>query len=432
MCSVVGISYLCSLQFAEGDAIKLLVMILDLLVSAVLSIITLTKDNSLGKNESSSYLNENCSNGTNSTATTGQAIASVVIFAFAGLSYIIIIGIIVIYYCKTKQHVFHRRRNLVAHVLLRRHSWVALGGLCYYIGDNLPPLIEEYRDELKCCSDCFEVIQLIGASMLGIAAITYLPVLINVVPEHNAEVQTEVHNQENDDEYVAIINNTEEECKKNLIIAAVIMLARTTNFDLVYTAIERTVSITCNTLVVIGAWVYWIFYIGFFLSVSLYQLCTYEKAEIRKSASAQSGNTMNADNIASAGNTMSYLKEYTKRNCTQTCTLGTFYAILLSVFAGLYILADTRLPLASTGAAKDDTRTRNVIRISLWGVTLAVAVCVVILWTCWQNKHHKRYTLYIDFRDNAKNGNYQMSYTLTSPGSLSSKREICHCLHGST
>ena len=291
----------------------------------------------------------------------------------------------VIYYFK----IFHRQCNLVAHVFLRRHSLVALGGLFYYIGDNLPPLIDEYKDNLNCNSDCFEVIQAIGAFMLGVAAITYLPLLIYVVPpEHNAKVQTEVHNQEN--ESTALI---EGECKsinkysiKTLVYDGVIMLAKTTNFDLVYTAIERAVSITCNTHVWIGAWVYWVFYIGFFLLVSLYQVRSYEKAEIRKSASAPSENTMNADRT-SAGN-MSY------KECIKTsCTLGILYATLLSVFAGLYILADTRLPLACTGVAEDNTRTRHVIKISLWGVTLPVAAGVIIIWTCWQNKHHKRYAL---------------------------------------
>ena len=366
------------------------VMILDLLVSALLSIITLTKNNPLSKNESSSYLNENSSNETNSTAT-GQAIASVVIFALAGILYIISIVIMVIYYFKIskKKYDFPRWCNLVAHVFLRRHSLVALGGLFYYIGDNLPPLICEYKDDLNCNSDCFEVIQAIGAFMLGVAAITYLPLLIYVVPpEHNAKVQTEVHNQEN--ESTVLI---EGECKsinkysiKTLVYDGVIMLAKTTNFDLVYTAIERAVSITCNTHVWIGAWVYWVFYIGFFLLVSLYQVRSYEKAEIRKSASALSENTMNADRT-SAGN-MSY------KECNKTsCTLGILYATLLSVFAGLYILADTRLPLACTGVAEDNTRTRHVIKISLWGVTLPVAAGVIIIWTCWQNKHHKRYAL---------------------------------------
>ena len=384
--------------------IKLSVMILDLLVSALLSIITLTEENPLGKNESSS-------NETNSTAT-GQAIASVVIFALAGILYILIIT-----YCCCNMSTIHN-------VFFRRRNWVALGGLCYYIGDNLPPLIEEYRDELNCNSDCFEVIQVIGAFMLGVAAITYLPLLIIVVPKHYEEVRTNVstctnrvpteeHNQENEmtnistrtnrvpteehnqeNERTPLINNPEGEHRhinkeliKALVYAGLIMLAKTTNFDLVYTAIERAVSINCNTHMWIGAWVYWVFYFVFFSLVSLYQVRIYEKAEIRRSASAPSENTTNADKT-SAGNT-SY------KQCIKTsCTSGNLYATLLSVFAGLYILADTRLPLACTGVAEDDTRTRHVIRISLWVITLFVAAWVIIIWTCWQNKHHKRYALY--------------------------------------
>ena len=73
-----------------------------------------------------------------------------------------------------------------------------------------------------------------------------------------------------------------------------------------------------------------------------------------------------------------------------TCTLGTFYAILLSVFTGLYILANTRLPLACIGVAKDDTNARGWIRLSMWGVALFVAGGV----SYWQKAHDKRYALY--------------------------------------
>ena len=207
------------------------------------------------------------------------------------------------------------------------------------------------------------MIQLIGAFTLGFAAITYLPLQIDVVPNHNVEVR-------NDDEYAALTNNTNRECtcsnKKTLVCAAVIMLAKTTNFDLVYTAIERAVSFSCNIQVMIVAWMYWLFYTGFFLIVSLYEVCSYEKAE---STSTQSGNTMNAS----------------------TCTLGTFYAIFLSVFAGLYILADTRLPLACTGVAEDNTNSRGSIRLSMWVVAVFVAGGVIVVWSCWQTLHDQRY-----------------------------------------
>ena len=283
------------------------------------------------------------------------------------------------------------QHNWVARVFLTRHNLVALGGLCYYFGDNLPPLIEYYRNELNCKPECVEVIQLIGAFTLGFAAITYLPLQIDVVPNHNVEVR-------NDDKYTALTNNTRGECTcgntKTLVCAAVIMLAKTTNFDLVYTAIERAVSFSCNVHVVIVTWVYWLFYTGFFLIVSLYEVRNYEKAE---STFAQSGNTTNADNRGrtSAGNARSTVKEYIKRKCTCTCTLGTFYAILLSVFAGLYILADTRLPLACTGVAKDNTNVRGWIRLSMWVVAVFVAGGVIVVWSCWQKAHDKRYALYL-------------------------------------
>ena len=360
---------------------KVWVMILDLLVSALLSIITLTEGNFQGKNESSLYLNE--SNGTNSTAT-AHAVSSVVIFVMSGLAYIVII----VYYCYKIRRVLPGQHNWVARVFLTRHNLVALGGLCYYFGDNLPPLIEYYRNELNCKPECVEVIQLIGAFTLGFAAITYLPLQIDVVPNHNVQVR-------NDDEYAALTNNTNGECtcsnKKALVCAAVIMLAKTTNFDLVYTAIERAVSFSCNIQVMIVAWMYWLFYTGFFLIVSLYEVCSYENAE---STSAQSGNTTNADNRGRTGNARSTVKEYIKRKCTSTCTLGTFYAILLSVFAGLYILADNRLPLACSGVAKDDINVRGLIRLSMWVVAVFVAGGVIVVWSWWQSVHDQRYVLY--------------------------------------
>lgn len=65
------------------------------------------------------------------------------------------------------------------------------------------------------------------------------------------------------------------------------------------------------------------------------------------------------------------------------CTL----AICVSVFAGSYILAETRLPLACTVAAKNK---ENWIRFGLWFLNMSSAVVVIILWICWQCTHDKR------------------------------------------
>ena len=57
---------------------------------------------------------------------------------------------------------------------------IAFGGLCYYIGDNLPPLIREYGGELDCDQECVDVVQIFGIVTLGAATVTYLPVLTDV------------------------------------------------------------------------------------------------------------------------------------------------------------------------------------------------------------------------------------------------------------
>ena len=57
------------------------------------------------------------------------------------------------------------------------------------------------------------------------------------------------------------------------------------------------------------------------------------------------------------------------------------------MFAGSYILADTRLPLACTVAAKNK---ENQIRLGLWVFNVSSAVVVIILWICWQCTHNKR------------------------------------------
>ena len=56
--------------------------------------------------------------------------------------------------------------TLVRQNTTSEHRWnvsIAIGGLFYYIGDNLPPLIREYQKEL-CVNDreCVEVVQILG------------------------------------------------------------------------------------------------------------------------------------------------------------------------------------------------------------------------------------------------------------------------------
>ena len=82
---------------------------------------------------------------------------------------------------------------------------------------------------------------------------------------------------------------------------------------------------------------------------------------------------------------MACLKQYMKRKCTTILMIS--IAFFVSVFAGSYILAETRLPLACTVAAKNK---ENWIRFGLWFLNMSSAVVVIILWICWQSTHDKR------------------------------------------
>ena len=57
---------------------------------------------------------------------------------------------------------------------------IAFGGLCYYIGDNLPPLIREYQNEF-CENDqeCVERVQYLGICMQLLPTYTAIDKMTN-------------------------------------------------------------------------------------------------------------------------------------------------------------------------------------------------------------------------------------------------------------
>ena len=52
---------------------------------------------------------------------------------------------------------------------------VAFGGLCDYLGENLPPVVKRYKNELCHDQNCVQKVQIAGAILLAIATFTYLP-----------------------------------------------------------------------------------------------------------------------------------------------------------------------------------------------------------------------------------------------------------------
>ena len=127
----------------EGDWLKLVVLTLDLLTSVALTVTSL-----------STYTKGSGSD------VTSEGIASVVILG----------GAVTLYACAVIM------TNVYAH---RQGVLTAIGGLFFYIGDNLPPVITEYGKYLPCDQECVDLVQIAGIIMLGIATVTYIPVLHN-------------------------------------------------------------------------------------------------------------------------------------------------------------------------------------------------------------------------------------------------------------
>ena len=211
-----------------------------------------------------------------------EAQASAGTFGGAGVFYL---ASIILYYCRI---VAYERLN-------ERWKWrqicsvhgqgvlIAVGGLCYYIGDNLPPLIREHRKGLGCDAECAEGVQIFGIVTLGTATITYLPVLIDVLPRNREKyIHVETNTEEGhmlllEEGQTAPEKTTEEETPAHAVVF--LLLAKTTNLNLVYTAIERLVANHCNNRVTGGVWAYFIVYFIAFLCLSLYKMWNYNGSE---------------------------------------------------------------------------------------------------------------------------------------------------------
>ena len=66
---------------------------------------------------------------------------------------------------------------------------VMIGGLLYLVGDNLPPVMEEYGGQLNCTegSVCFERVQAATFGLLVISAIGYFPPFIHRAFTHKSD-----------------------------------------------------------------------------------------------------------------------------------------------------------------------------------------------------------------------------------------------------
>ena len=256
--------------------------------------------------------------------TASQAIASVVLFSIVGLLYILMIGAWFVWLlCKETnvQTVFQKNAA--------RGISIAIGGLFYYIGDNLPPLVEEYAEELGCSPNCVEETQVAGTVMLAIATAAYLPITINAVF---------IHNKDENDEKIDVPAR----------IAVFLLLAKITDLDLVYTSIERIIPGICDEIINRGIWAYYATSVAIFIAVAIYAvLCS------------------------------------CKGKTTPEKILVVLNAVLICVFMACYILADNRLPLGCTGSLMEDRLARDIVKVVLSAFALIIFIYSLILYVVW-------------------------------------------------
>ena len=231
---------------------------------------------------------------------------------------VVYIVIIVVYYINK----WKTASSLMKKAVTQQGILIGLGGLCYYVGDNLPPIIVNYADELGCGQECVRNIRIAGAVLLGTASVTYLPILIDGVFPRNTVLEDIEEGEEDEEDATHVV--------------VFLLLAKSTNLDLVYTAIGRIASRT--QCVLIGGWVLWGIYFLFFTPVTVYGMCKYEIADSRKK-----------------------------------CALAVITGVLITVFAACYTLADNRNPLGCSG---NNIYAQDVARLCLWSGSVITGVLV--------------------------------------------------------
>ena len=304
-------------KIAEGDLIRLMVLTVELVISLCLSATSLSKSVRLGPLNGSNLVTPN--------ETISQARASVVLFSIGGLLYILSIGAWFMWLrCKET-----KVRKLCIKNLARSIS-IAIGGLFYYIGDNLPPLVEEYAEELGCSPNCVEGTHVAGTVILAIATATYLPIAINAVFTHNK-------NQDDFDDIPARI-------------AIFLLLAKITDVDLVYTTIERTIPGICDEIIKRGAWAHYGTYVVIFIAIAIYTvLCIWK----------------------------------TNETTTKEKIWLVFNAVVVCIFMACYILADNRLPLDCSGSLMDNRLDRDIVKVVLSAFALIIFIYSLIMYVAW-------------------------------------------------
>lgn len=319
-------------QLAETDFVKLAVLVFEMLASFTFALIGISKSSQLrDDNLSGSGLAE--MNGTDgpqdmSQVGRGEGVASMVIFSIAMVVYIVVVCL-----CIIIPALYQEILSVVAIL-------TAVGGMFYLVGDNLPPLIREYGEQLGCNQTCIEQSESAGLIMLALAAFLYLPIVISGKFEFRFKDPDKSLKWETPGS-----------------VAALLLLSKLTDLDIVYTLIERIASGVCpRESTVTAAWVYYGIFVLAFLVFSLLAINFY------------------------------MFKRDEDDSTDETCPdiiLANINSVLVCVCLAGYLLADNMLPLACTGSLKNDAHYRDVVKLSLWAPTILIAsVGLLVSFAC--------------------------------------------------
>lgn len=258
---------------------------------------------------------------------------------------------------------------------------IAIGGLLYLTGDNLPPVMEGYGNQLNCCEGCtcLRQIQAAGFGLLVIATVTNFPTFIDKLLFHSAG----------------------DECDSDTILMHVrvfFLMASFHELDTLYTALQRVTSTCPDDSTVISIWISWVVYTVAFLLVLIFSVNLHFKCKKDNTVQHKDNTGQHRDNIGQQ-------KCFKCKNSICDCIGSNIHSILLFICLASYLLADNRLPLACTGAAKssytdrvsnslnstlcnnmhynDTMNTLHIIQVSLWAPVVTIALYALFFTIGW-------------------------------------------------
>lgn len=278
----------------------------------------------------------------------GEAIAVIVLsIVVSGVVYIISAIVYIVGY--SVHFVYQKKKCSTKRTKFWLYSISTfLGGLFYLVGDNLPPVMEEYGSQLGCGGECLQGVQAAGFVFLATAVIIGLPTVVH-------KTFTKLDKKKSEEESESGEESESDEDSNTVRFRVLNFVATLADLDLVYTSIERMYSSVCpSNSIVIGAWFYWAIYVLTFLVFLLLTVNIHTKCK------------MNWDTGWS-----------------------NFHSILVFICLSTYLLADNRLPLSCTGAAVDNAILHSQVRIGLWVPALLIISYALVFscgWVCFFRK----------------------------------------------